>query len=537
MKNEFLIAIKQLCAEKNLPEEVVYSAIEAALISAYKRSFGTAANQPVSVRINRTTGDVKVYAEKTVVEEVTDPRAEIALEQARRIKPGVKVGDAVEVEATPHDFGRIAAQTAKQVVLQRLREAEREAVYEEFTDKERDIVTGIVQRVEPKRIVVDLGKVEATLPEEEQVPGERYRPGQRIKALLVEVRRTPKGPEVKLSRTHRDLLRRLFELEVPEISQGTVELKAIAREPGSRSKVAVAARQEGVDPVGSCVGMRGIRIQNIVRELNDEKIDVVPWHPDEAVFVGNALSPAQVLHVELNEAEKTAYVVVPDRQLSLAIGKEGQNARLAAKLTGWRIDIKSASAARAEREARRQAEEAAAREAAVAAAASPPAEEVPEVAPEPTPIVEFEPVVEAPTAEVAPTTETGEEVWAAQATETGVPVETEFPVAALEPEPAAVEPERPSWELPTDEMGLEIPLEEFEEPTPMPGQIRFAEDLFDTEGYRLDGKKKKKGKKAEEREREAVARAKKQARRPRLEEEEEDLGEYEEYLRHPGGRR
>lgn len=342
MKSDFISAINQICSEKGLSKDTVLQAIEAALVSAYKRNFGTGGTQNISVKIDPQSGEVRAYVQKYVVDEVRDPRAEISLEQARKTNPSANLGDLVDVESTPYNFGRIAAQTAKQVVLQRLREAERELVYEEFIEREGDIVNGVVQRIEPKAVIIDLGKAEATLPSTEQVPSEHYRAGQRLKVYMLEVHRTNKGPQILVSRTHRNLLRRLFELEVPEIFNGTVEIKAIAREPGSRAKVAVAARQEGIDPVGSCVGLRGVRIQNIVSELGGEKIDVVQWHQDPAVFVANALSPAQVLNVEINEADKTATVTVPERQLSLAIGKEGQNARLAARLTGWRIDIKAA---------------------------------------------------------------------------------------------------------------------------------------------------------------------------------------------------
>jgi N utilization substance protein A len=348
MRTDFIAAINQVSTEKGVSKEVVIEAIEAALVSAYKRNFGGAQNQDVVVRINRQTGDVRVFVAKRVVGEVSDPRTEISLDEAREIDPNAQVDGVVEVETTPRDFGRIAAQTAKQVVLQRLREAERELVYEAFTEREGDVVTGVIERVEPKAAILDLGKAEAALPTTEQVPTEVYRHGQRLKVYVVEVTRTPRGPQIIVSRTHRGLVRRLFELEVPEVFNGAVEIKAIAREPGSRSKVAVVARQEGVDPVGSCVGVRGVRIQNIVNELNGEKIDVVQWSADPAVFVANALSPAPVISVDLNEAEKTATVVVPERQLSLAIGREGQNARLAAKLTGWRIDIKATSLLRVE---------------------------------------------------------------------------------------------------------------------------------------------------------------------------------------------
>jgi len=349
MKSEFLLAITQLSAEKNLPREVVLSAVESALVSAYRKD-NFAPNQHIEVKIDPITGKVGVWAEKVVVEQVSDKRREIQLEEARRIKPDVQPNETIMVEATPSNAGRIAAQTAKQVILQRLHEAEHSAIYEEYSGKEGDIVTGVVQRIEPRQILIDLGRTEAILPGVEQVPTERYRVGQRLKVYLLEVVRTNKGPRVVVSRSHPELLRRLFEMEVPEVFNGAVEIKSIAREAGYRSKVAVAARQAGIDPVGCCVGLRGIRIQNIVNELNGEKIDVVMWHPDPAVFIANALSPAEILKVELNREEAVARVVVPDRQLSLAIGREGQNARLAAKLTGWKVDIKSLSSFQAEME-------------------------------------------------------------------------------------------------------------------------------------------------------------------------------------------
>jgi len=342
MKNEFITAISALAAEKNLPRDVVFEAVEVALASAYKKD--NLAQSNVVVKINAEDGTMKVYTQKDVVEEVEDDKIQMTVDQARVYKPDAKVGDVLNFEATPANAGRIAAQTAKQVVLQRLREAEREVVYEEYSGKEGDIVSGQVQRMEGRNVIVDLGKTEAVLPPPEQVRTEHYRPGQRVKVLLAEVHKAAKGPQVVVSRTHKDLLRRLFELEVPEIFKGIVEIKSIAREAGYRSKVAVWSRQEGVDPVGACVGMRGIRIQNVVNELNGERIDVVQWDPEPSRFVANALSPAQVVSVDTREDENTAEVVVPDRQLSLAIGKEGQNARLAAKLTGWRIDIKSQSA-------------------------------------------------------------------------------------------------------------------------------------------------------------------------------------------------
>ena len=348
MKSDFMLAITQLSAEKNLPREVVVAAVETALVSAYrKESF--AANQNIAVKISPTTGKVEVWAEKTVVEQPSDVRREISLDEAQRVKPDVQIGETIEVEATPHNAGRIAAQTAKQVILQRLHEAEHSAIFEEFADKEGDIVTGLVRRIESRQIFIDLGRTEAILPAVEQVPNERYRVGQRLKVYLLEVVRTSREPRVVVSRSHPNLLRRLFESEVPEVYSGTVEIKSVAREAGYRSKVAVAAHQDGIDPVGCCVGLRGIRIQNIVSELNGEKIDVVLWNPETTTFIASALSPAQVLGVELNDEERVATVVIPDKQLSLAIGREGQNVRLAAKLTEWRIDIKSASDAEAQR--------------------------------------------------------------------------------------------------------------------------------------------------------------------------------------------
>jgi len=343
-----MLAITQLSAEKNLPKEVVITAVELALVSAYKKD-NFAPSQNIVVKIDQVTGAVRVWAEKTVVEKPSDLRCEISLSEARKIKLDIQVDEVIKVEATPHNAGRIAAQTAKQVILQRLHEAEHSAIFEEYSNKEGDIISGVVQRVEPRQVLVDLGRVEAVLPTAEQVRSERYRPGQRLKLYLLEVARASRGPQVTVSRSHPDLLRRLFELGVPEVVNGIVEVKSIAREAGYRSKVAVAARQEGIDPVGCCVGLRGIRIQNIMKELDGEKLDVVMWSAEPAIFIANALSPAQVAGVELDKDGGIATVVVPDRQLSLAIGKEGQNARLAAKLTGWRIDIKSASAAEAER--------------------------------------------------------------------------------------------------------------------------------------------------------------------------------------------
>ncbi|MFC2002344.1 transcription termination factor NusA [Chloroflexota bacterium] len=356
MKSDFILAITQLSAEKKLPKEVVLGAVEAALVSAYKKDI-FAPQQNIRVKISPNTGKVTVWADKNVVEMPTDQHLEISLDEARQLKPDIQIGETIEIEATPHNAGRIAAQTAKQVILQRLHEAEHSAVFEEYIGREAEIVTGVIQRIEPKQVFIDLGRAEAILPASEQVPIERYRVGQRLKVYLLEVVRGSRGPRIVVSRSHPDLLRRLFESEVPEVFNGTVEIKTISREAGYRSKVAVAARQQGIDPVGSCVGLRGIRIQNIVNELNGEKIDVVNWNPDVSTFITNALSPAQVLSVRLDDEGGVATAVVPDRQLSLAIGKEGQNVRLAAKLAGWRIDIKSASQAEAEAKVETEAEE------------------------------------------------------------------------------------------------------------------------------------------------------------------------------------
>ncbi len=346
MNAEFMQAFEQLGKEKGIAPEVLFDAVEAALISAYKRNFGAVQN--VRVSLDRMTGEIHVFARKTVVEEVNDARLEIELLEARKSDVRYEVEDVVEIEVTPKDFGRIAAQTAKQVVVQRIREAERGIIYEEFSNRESDILTGIVQRIEQKNVYIDLGKAEAILAPSEQIPGEAYKHGERVKSYIIEVKKTTKGPQILVSRTHPGLLKRLFELEVPEIHDGVVEIKSVAREPGARSKIAVYSRDENVDPVGSCVGHKGVRVQAIVNELRGEKIDIVKWNTDPAKYIANALSPAKVVNVEVNEVEKISQVIVPDYQLSLAIGKEGQNARLAAKLTGWKIDIKSESQARTE---------------------------------------------------------------------------------------------------------------------------------------------------------------------------------------------
>ena len=345
MKNDFLLAIGQLAAEKNLPKEVVFEAVEAALTSAYRRDGDTAPN--IYVRINAESGEIYYFRQMAVVDEVEAPHVEMSVADARRYKVDAESGDVLDFEERPpENAGRIAAQTAKQVVLQRLREAERDAIYDEYIGREGEIINATVTRVESRQVIVDLGKgIEAVLPFSEQVRNEHPRSASRIKVIILEVMKAAKGPQIVVSRSHRSLLRRLFEMEVPEITSGLVEIKSIAREGGHRSKVAVSSRDARVDPIGACVGMRGSRIQNIVNELGGERIDVIKWDPDPARFVTNALSPAEVIEATIDIDEHKATVIVPDRMLSLAIGKEGQNARLAAKLTGWRIDIHSEAAA------------------------------------------------------------------------------------------------------------------------------------------------------------------------------------------------
>ncbi len=474
MRNELAIAIRHLSSERGVPPEVVIEAIEAALVSAYRKT-PNATGHSVTVELDRENYQPHVYAQKQVVEKVTDSRVQISLEEARKIDAQAELGGMVQIEVTPRNFGRIAAQTAKQVIMQRIREAERELLYQAYKEREGEIVQGTVRALEPHMATIAMDeRVEAILPRKEQIPRERLRIGQRLRVYVVEVNKTNRGPEIIVSRTHRDMLRRLLELEVPEIFNGTVEIKAIAREAGSRSKVAVAARQEGVDPVGACVGLRGVRIQALVNELGGEKIDVIEWHPDPAIFIAKALSPAVVVSVTLEETleGRTANVVVPDKQLSLAIGKEGQNARLAAKLTGWRIDIRSESEA-AQEEARRAAEkarraerdkeleaakallaeaEAAAQE--EEAAVAPEMEEeaapaVEEVAAE-APVEEAAEVEEAPVAEAAP-----KEVSAPAEVGEPVPVEAAVEEALEAAEPEGVE----DWE----ELEFEEEEEEEEE--------------------------------------------------------------------------
>jgi len=346
VSNQLFEAIDYLEKEKGIDKEILIEALEAALISAYKRNFKSATN--VRVDIDVDANQMRIYARKKVVEEVEKSQEEISLDEAKAIDPNYELEDIIEIEITPNDFGRIAAQAAKQVVTQRVREAERGVIYNEYADREEDVLTGIIQRKDRRFIYVNLGKIEAKLAESEQMPTEEYNIHDRIKVFVTKVENTSKGPQIFISRSHPGLLKRLFEMEVPEIYNGDVEIMSIAREAGDRSKISVYASDPEIDPVGSCVGQKGQRVQAVVDELKGEKIDIVEWSEDPAVYVSNALSPSKVIDVIVNEEEKSTIVIVPDYQLSLAIGKRGQNARLAAKLTGWKIDIKSETDARDE---------------------------------------------------------------------------------------------------------------------------------------------------------------------------------------------
>ncbi|HZK33808.1 MAG TPA: transcription termination factor NusA [Bacillota bacterium] len=339
MTGELLNALDQICDEKGIEKSVLIEAIEAALVSAYKKNFGAAPNAEVGINIE--TGEVKVYALKKVVENAEDKMQEIEHSEAKQIDPSIEIDSTIKIEVTPKDFGRIAAQNAKQVVVQRIREAERGLVYEKFLEKENEIITGLVQRIEKRTVFIDLDKIEAILPPNEQVPGEDYRVNNRIKVYITEVKKTSKGPQVIVSRTHPGLIKRLFEMEVPEVASGEVVIKNITREAGSRAKISVYSEDNNIDPIGSCVGPRGMRVRQIVEELKGEKIDIIKWSDNPGEYIASALSPSRVIAVDVFDEEKSARVIVPDNQLSLAIGKEGQNARLAAKLTGWKIDIKS----------------------------------------------------------------------------------------------------------------------------------------------------------------------------------------------------
>ncbi len=349
MNEEFIGALREIVKEKGISEDMLFTTIEDALVAAYKKNYAKIAENAhnVKVTMNRESGDINVYSQKLVVETVNDDINEINESDAKEINPRFRTGDLVDVEVTPRTFGRVAAQSAKQVVVQRIKEAERSIIYNEFSEKEFDIITGTVIRKDKGNVLIDLGKTEAVLGQNEQIPGEDYIYNTKIKLYIVEVKNTTKGAQVVISRTHPGLVKRLFELEVPEIYEGVVEIKSISREAGSRTKIAVFSHDENVDPMGSCVGPKGVRVQNIVDELKNEKIDIIKWSKLPEEYIANALSPAKVIDVEINEEGKNAKVIVEDGQLSLAIGKEGQNVRLAAKLTGWKIDIKSKSQAEA----------------------------------------------------------------------------------------------------------------------------------------------------------------------------------------------
>jgi N utilization substance protein A len=437
MSRDFVGALLQLNAEKGVSREQLVRTVEEAIQSAYRRVAG---DEDIQVRIDAESGKVRVFRARLVVEEIDDSLTQMTVADAQAHQPGAEIGDLVETEQLDQEaFGRIHAQTAKQVVLQRLHEAERNVVFDQYASREGELITGTVSRVEPRAIVLDVGKAEAILATTEQSPLEHYRIGQNVKAYVLEVRRSAKGPQIYVSRTHKGFLRRLFELEVPEVHAGTVEIKAIAREAGSRSKVAVGSRQPGLDPVGATVGQRGARVQAVVAELGGEKIDVIEWSEDASTFVAKALSPAQVIEVRIDEEHRIANVVVPERMLSLAIGREGQNARLAAKLTGWRIDIRSdvsvAEAAKAEAEGR-SAETAGAADAAEAAATEAGATES-TVAPELEPAAEAAPAPEAAAKPKRRKAAPAEPEPAAEAAPKAAAKPKRRKAAPAEPEPAA----------------------------------------------------------------------------------------------------
>lgn len=349
MNQEFIGALKEIVKDKGISEDLLFTTIEDALVAAYKKNYAgpTSSAQNVKVTIDRESGEIHVYSQKIVVEEVFDNVTEIALEEAQEIKPTYDLDDVVDFEVTPKNFGRVAAQLAKGVVTQRIREAERSIIYNEYKEKEYDIITGTVLREDKGNVFVNIGKLETAIGPHEQIPREKYKFNEKIKLYVVEVKNTSKGAQIIVSRTHPGLVKRLFELEVPEIYEGVVEIKSISREAGSRSKIAVVSHDENVDPMGACVGPKGARVQNIVNELKGEKIDIIKWSKNPEEFIASSLSPAKVVSVTVDEESKSAKVVVEDNQLSLAIGKEGQNVRLAAKLTNWKIDIKSKSQAEA----------------------------------------------------------------------------------------------------------------------------------------------------------------------------------------------
>ena len=479
LKSDLLIAVTQLAAERNLPQPIVVKAVEAALAAAYKRD-PAAQGHDVIVEMDPSDGDVVVRTVRHVVEEVEDPLMQLTAEEAQELQEGAVVGDIIETGQLEYNPGRIAAQTAKQVVMQRLREAERDIVFEEFIDKEGEVLTATIQRVESRWVTVDLGKAEAVMPPAEQSPFERYRPGQQLKFFVVQVGRTIRGPEIVVSRTHPDLLRRLFEVEVPEIFSGVIEIKAIAREPGARSKVAVSSNQEGVDAVGACVGLRGIRIQNVVNELLGEKIDVIEWDADPVKFISNSLSPAVADRVDLNAEDESATVLVPDRQLSLAIGREGQNARLAAKLTNWRIDIQGTSQVVVEEPEVVETAE---------AVAAPDGEATEAAAVETVAAEGAAPAVAAETTEAAPAAvvvETAAEVEAAEPEidEEAAKAAVDAELLALEEELAVLEREEEARKAVVEAETLDVSSDDLwqvdggkSESAKGTGGIRFAEDI------------------------------------------------------------
>jgi len=483
MKSEFMAAITQLATERNLAREVILEALEAALVSAYKKEVFTD-DQEVAVRIDSGSGSITVYIIKTVADPVSNPELEISPADARKHRKDATVGDVVEIESTPKGAGRIAAQIARQVVLQRLREAEHHATFEQFVGKEGEVVTGTVQFAQPNAVYVNIGRREAILPSGEQLPNERYHAGQQLKFYLLQASPEGRGPRVMLSRSHPNLLRRLFEIEVPEIHSGVVEIRAVARDPGHRSKVAVSSRQESVEPVGSCLGPRGIRLQSIVTQLNGEKIDVVEWHEEPELFIANALSPAQVADIALDIESRTARVVVPDKQLSLAIGRGGQNARLAAKLTGWRIDIKSTSAAEAEGGLRPTTE--------AVAKAGAEAQPVQETAA----TEETAPQLEAVSAEEPPAEP--EQVEARESTAEVEPARTEPAKQPTTPSESQRKPAEPEEQVETLEQLLTSEVFRFEEDSGKgeASVLRFAEDILPgTRGGGRGDRGKSKGKK------------------------------------------
>ena len=481
MKSDLLLAVTQLAAERNLPQPIVVKAVEAALASAYKRD-PAAQGQDVIVELDPGDGEAVVRTVRHVVEEVEDPLMELTADDAQELQEGAMVGDIIETGQLEYDPGRIAAQTAKQVLMQRLREAERDIVFEEFIDKEGEVLTATIQRVESRWVTVDLGKAEAVMPPAEQSPFERYRPGQQLKFFVVQVGRTIRGPEIVVSRTHPDLLRRLFEVEVPEIFSGVIEIKAIAREPGARSKVAVSSNQEGVDAVGACVGLRGIRIQNVVNELLGEKIDVIEWDEDPVKFISNSLSPAVADSVVLNEEEESATVHVPDRQLSLAIGREGQNARLAAKLTNWRIDIQGTTQVVEEETPEPEVVETPAAEAVAAAPAEAPAAET--AAAETVEV----PAAEVKTAEAPEVSETPEITAAPETTTAPDVVETPAAEVVVEAKPE-VEEEASSADVDAELVALEEELAALEREEQLRKDAAEAEtlDVSSDDLWQVDG--------------------------------------------------